>query len=313
MAFPIEKTFVVAVSASALFDMHETDALFRNEGVDAYRKYQEEHKKDVLKRGIAFPFIRRMLSLNDISIDASPVEVVLFSQNSPESGLRVMNSISHYGLKISRGIFSSGRPIFQYLPSFNATIFLSANPDETRAAIKSGYAAGTVLGNIVEDSDEDNELRIAFDFDGVIADDSAERYYQQNRNLGEYMEHEQQLAQSPLEDGPVSELLKKISYFQRAERLYHIKDPSYVPRIHTSIVTARNAPAHERVVTTLKGMNIQVDELFLLGGIEKARVLEVMKPHMFFDDQIGHLRSLSHVPAVHIPFGIANEEKQPLG
>ena len=52
---------------------------------------------------------------------------------------------------------------------------------------------------------------------------------------------------------------------------------------------------------------ITVNEAFFLGGIEKKKVLEVLNPHIFFDDQKTHLVPTSSVlPSVHIPFGIAN-------
>ncbi|WP_164444403.1 5'-nucleotidase, partial [Pseudomonas viridiflava] len=39
-----------------------------------------------------------------------------------------------------------------------------------------------------------------------------------------------------------------------------------------------------------------------------GRVLGVLKPHIFFDDQSGHLKSASAVvPSVHVPFGITNQ------
>ena len=42
MPYPIEKKLVIAVSTSALFDMEESDSIFRSRGIEAYRKYQEE-------------------------------------------------------------------------------------------------------------------------------------------------------------------------------------------------------------------------------------------------------------------------------
>ena len=78
----------------------------------------------VWKRESPF-FIRRFLGLNAVFPDLNPVEVVLLSKNSPECGLRVMRSISRYGLDITRSMFSSGMDNFQYLPAFNATMFLS--------------------------------------------------------------------------------------------------------------------------------------------------------------------------------------------
>lgn len=48
---------------------------------------------------------------------------------------------------------------------------------------------------------------------------------------------------------------------------------------------------------------------FFMGGVEKAKVLDIMRPHIFFDDQKLHLEPASaRLPSVHIPFGIANLE-----
>ena len=84
-------------------------------------------------------------------------------------------------------------------------------------------------------------------------------------------------------------------------------DPTYRRVLKTAIITARNAPAHERVITTLKNWEVEVDDAFFLGGIDKARVLNILKPHIFFDDQMVHLNHIDKIPAVHIPFGIANK------
>jgi len=57
----------------------------------------------------------------------------------------------------------------------------------------------------------------------------------------------------------------------------------------------------------LKSWGVTVNDAFFLGGVEKASVLEVLKPHIFFDDQRAHLDTASLVvPSVHVPFGIAN-------
>lgn len=308
MSYPIDKKFVIAVSSSALFNMIESDSIFRAQGERVYREYQEKKIDEPLEKGVAFPFIKRILSLNDSFPNEKPIEVVLFSKNSPETGLRAFRSIKHYGLDISRACFSSGKPNFQFLPAFNAALFLSANSEDTKSAISAGYAAGTVLNKVlVEDDDKDRELRLGFDFDGVVADDTAETFYKStNGNMAEYFQHESQLASSPLSGGPIGNLLQKISFFQKLEKRRSETDSSYKRILSTAIVTARNAPAHERVVTTLKSLNVEVDDVFFLGGIDKSRVLNILKPHIFFDDQMVHLSNLDKIPAVHIPFGIAN-------
>lgn len=305
MSYPIEKKFVIAVSSSALFNLTIPDSIFRAQGVDKYRSFMEKTVNEPFEKGVAFPFVRRLLSLNKSFPNERPIEVVLFSKNSPETGLRAFNSIKFYELDITRACFSAGKQNFEYLPAFNASLFLTANENDAKKAIEANYAAGMVLNKDIIDDETDNELRLAFDFDGVIADDESEKYYQQE-GIDNYLAHEAKLADSPLAKGPVSNLLQKISYFQKMEKRKEREDKEYRHILSTSIVTARNAPAHERVVSTLKNMNVEVDSVFFLGGIDKANVLKVLKPHIFFDDQMVHLDHLGSVPAVHVPFGIKN-------
>ena len=95
---------------------------------------------------------------------------------------------------------------------------------------------------------------------------------------------------------------------QRLEDRAQRRDPGYRKIVRIAIITARNAPSHERVVTTLKSWGVSADETFFLGGMDKARVLSVFKPHIFFDDQLTHLKAApgGTIPMVHVPFGIAN-------
>lgn len=307
MAYPIDKKLVVCVTSSALFDMSESNKIFVEEGVDAYQKYQEENIDNTLGKGVAYPFIKRLLSLNEIFSEEKqkPVEVVLFSRNSLYTGNRAWRSIQKWGLDITRAVFTSGKPNFQYLPAFNSTLFLTSIENDARAALEEGYAAGTILNKKVVEDENDGEFRIAFDFDGVLASDESEAYYK-NEGINKYMEHEMELANNPLDVGPLEALLKSISIFQLMEKRKRELNGSYKSILQTAIVTARNAPAHERVVTTLKYWGIEVDQIFFLGGMDKSRVLRIMKPHIFFDDQKIHLENLDNIPAVHIPFGIAN-------
>lgn len=308
MGFPIEQKLVIAVASSALFDLTESDSIFMTQGEEKYRDYQNRNIDRPFPQGVAFPFIKRMLSLNAAFSDIKPVEVILMSRNSPETGLRAFRSIEHYGLDISRASFTSGNSNYQYLPAFNASLFLSANQKDVEEAINHGYAAGRVVNDeVIEDNEEDKELRIAFDFDGVLADDASEKVYKKS-GLNNYLEHEHEHAGEPLNLGPIGELLRKISFHQKREKIMKKNNPDYSRIIKTYIVTARNAPAHERVITSLKEWGVEVDEAFFLGGIDKSRILGIIKPHIFFDDQMTHLQNLKNVPAVHIPFGIANSQ-----
>jgi 5'-nucleotidase len=235
------------------------------------------------------------------------VEVILLSRNDPDTGLRVFNSIQHHGIDISRAAFVSGRDPFRYLAAFNAALFLSANPEDVKNAIMQGAPAGRVFPTQFIDDDTEAELRIAFDFDGVIADDSAEAVFK-TQGLEEFLRAERDHASVAHGLGPLHRFFSEVARLQAHELAKKKTDASYKPRLRIAIVTARNAPAHERVVTSLREWGIQVDEVFFLGGIEKHKILEVLRPHIFFDDQTSHIEGTASVtPSVHVPFGIANE------
>lgn len=307
MAFDIGDKLVIGVSSSALFDLSESHQVYLDRGADDYRAYQEAHIDAILPRGVAFPFIRRFLAINRCFPEQTPVEVVLFSRNSPETGLRVMRSIAHYGLDISRAAFMTGKSPFTYLPAFNTALFLSANSDDVRGAIAAGYPAGLVLPSKIDDDDDDIELRVAFDFDGVLADDESETVFKTN-GLGEFHAHETLHVARPHQPGPLAGMFQKLAVMQKMEQAAQALDPAYRKIVRIAIITARSAPSHERVVTTLKSWGVSADETFFLGGMEKSRVLSVFKPHIFFDDQLTHLQAApgGTIPMVHVPFGVAN-------
>lgn len=307
MPYEIENKLVIGIASSALFNLAESDRIFREKGREEYRKYQIGNQDNTLGKGVAFPFVRRMLSLNDGFPDIEPVEVVLLSRNDPDTGLRVMNSIKSYGLNITRSIFMSGKSPFAYIPAFNCSLFLSANPDDVKKAIDAGYPAGTVLEFSGEDDLNDKQLRVAFDFDGVIADDESEAVYQESGDMDSFHKFETDMAKIPHGPGPLQGLFKRLSSFQKMEAERTLEDPAYQPVLRTAIITARSAPAHKRLITTLKEWGVSADETLFIGGIEKRRFLEILKPHMFFDDQMKHLLpSASSTPSAHIPFGITN-------
>ena len=309
MPFPIEQKLVIGIASSALFDLAESHQVYLDKGPEEYRLYQEAHLDTILGKGVAFPFIRRFLNINRCFPQQSPVEVVLFSRNSPETGLRVMRSIAHYGLDISRAAFMAGKSPYSYLPAFNASLFLSANEEDVKSAIAVNYPAGLVLPSRIDDAetDADLELRVAFDFDGVLADDESETVFKQD-GLEEFHAHETRHVGRPHSPGPLANLFQKLAMMQRLEERAQRRDAGYRRIVRIAIITARSAPAHERVVTTLKSWGVSADETFFLGGMDKSRVLEVFRPHIFFDDQLTHLRSGpgGTIPMVHVPFGIAN-------
>ena len=309
MAFDLSSRLVIGLASSALFDLTASDQVFRQAGEQVYRDYQRDNQDQPLARGVAFPFIRRLLSLNQLNPENPPVEVILLSRNDPDTGLRVMNSIEHYELPITRAVFMQGKSPHLYIPAFDIELFLSANANDVKRAVAEGYPAGQILKGEIEDDSNDSQLRIAFDFDGVLADDEAETIYKTTQSLGDFHQYETSREDIPHTAGPLKPFLKRIADIQAMEALKKLQDPSYEPILRVSIVTARNAPAHKRVINTMRHWGIDVNEAFFMGGVEKAKVLDIMRPHIFFDDQKLHLEPAStRLPSVHIPFGIANAE-----
>lgn len=227
MAYRIDQKLVVGVSTNALFDLRIEDEIFNSEGIEKYKAYQKENRDIILEKGLAYPFVRRFLNINKLFPDQRPVEVVLLSKNSPETGLRVFNSIQHYGLDISRAAFTSGRSPASYIPAFNISLFLSTNREDVVNSIHNNQPAGLILNTKIHDDENDPELRIAFDFDGVLVDDSAEQVYQKKHDLSEFHDHEVIHSSEPINPGLMHPFFQKLSYFQKLENKQSKSDPNY--------------------------------------------------------------------------------------
>lgn len=294
-----QQKLVVAVSSRALFDLDESHRIFEQQGKEAYCRYQIEHENELLQPGFGFSLVKKFLELNKAFPEAPLVEIILLSQNSADTGLRIFNSINHHGLAISRAAFTSGVSPYEYIPAFGAHLFLSANADDVRKALAVGYAAATIVCGAGGNSS--SQLRIAFDGDSVLFSDQAERIYQQH-GLQVFADHERKQAHDPLPGGPLKEFLRAL------HRIQSRFDQDVSP-IRTALVTARAAPAHERVVRTLRAWGIRIDEALFLGGMDKGAFLKAFAADIFFDDQRGHCESaeVHDIAAAHVPHGVANQ------
>lgn len=318
MAYSLENRLIIGISTRALFDLRTENRIFEEEGVEAYAKYQREHETEILKPGPGFSLIKALLSLNTPAgmggtlekggcakeqesgtgrhVSGNRVEVVLMSKNSPDISLRIFRSIEHYGLDITRSFFTSGAPMAPYLAAFRTDLFLSACEEDVRAAIEAGIAAGIVCGegNHYKESPSDGKIRIAFDADAVIFSDEAENVFRKE-GLEAFENSEKKKADIPLCAGPFARFLHTISDWQQEYA------PGESP-IRTALVTARSAPAHERVIRTLRAWNVRIDEACFLGGVTKRDVLAAFGAQIFFDDQQVHVGPAAEVvPSARVP------------
>jgi 5'-nucleotidase len=293
---------VIAISSTALFDMRESHEIYESQGVAAYAKYQREHEDDILEPGEAFPLVTKLLRINEKLGGEPRVEVILLSRNSADTGLRVFNSIAHHGLNITRAAFSGGNSPYRYVSAFACHLFLSTNAQDVRSALDSGMAAATLLPSQKSISESD-ELRFAFDGDAVLFSDASERIFKE-RGLDAFTANEKAEARMPLDAGPFKKFLQTLHSLQA-------EFPIDECPIRTALVTARAAPAHERVVRTLREWGIRIDESLFLGGLSKGDFLKSFGADVFFDDQQVHCSSASeHVATGHVPHGVANELKE---
>ena len=295
---------MVAISSRALFDLDASHQVFQQHGVDAYCEYQIEHEDEVLEPGVAFLLVQKLLGLNQLFRDRVRVEVLLLSRNSADTGLRVFNSIEHYGLGITRAAFTGGQSPFEYASVLGADLFLSADSEDVCKALSSGMAAATIgpprITERVDLGKDPGELRIAFDGDAVLFSDEAERVFREE-GLAAFEASEKASAKEPLPGGPFRRFLEVLHEMQS------LAEEGTSP-IRTALATARGAPAHERVIRTLRAWGIRIDEALFLGGMNKGDFLRAFGADIFFDDQTHHVESAGqYVPAGHVPHGVAND------
>ena len=293
-----EDKLVIAISSRALFNLDDSHQVYESDGLQAYSEYQVAREEEPLEPGEAFPLVHKLLRLNERLGEDSRVEVVLLSRNSADTGLRVFNSIQHYKLDISRAAFCGGESPWRYINAFGCQLFLSNEAEDVRYALECGVAAATLVSSKGGGSDSDL-LRFAFDGDAVLFSDEAERVYK-SEGLEAFTASEKAAAREPLGGGPFKPFLSALHRLQQAF-------PASEAPIRTALVTARSAPAHERVIRTLRAWNIRIDESIFLGGLNKTDFLKAYQADVFFDDQPIHCESASpHIATGHVPHGVAN-------
>jgi 5'-nucleotidase len=294
MAYDLKDKLVIAISSRALFSLEEENSIFDKEGVEAYYDYQLSRINDLLSKGSAFKFVQNLLAINK-KFDNKLIEVIILSRNNAATGLRIGRSIEHYNLDIERTGWTAGTPVSRYLDAFKVDLFLSVHSPDVEEAVNSGVAAATILPHTPITSEESDIVKIAFDGDAVLFGDESEKIYQEE-GLEAFIEHERQNAKNPLSKGPFFKFLKTISEIQD-------KFPMEGSPIRTALVTARNFSTHERVLGTLEGWGVRVDEAFFQGGVQKYEVIKAFGADIFFDDQDTHLKDTSkETPSAKVPY-----------
>ena len=290
MPTDLSHKLIIAISSRALFDLDESNAIFEKEGVEKYAQYQIENENTILKPGAAFPLVQKLLHLNTLG---DYVEIILLSRNSADTGLRIFNSIEHYKLNITRAAFTGGESTFNYAQAFHSHLFLSTNAADVKNALCAGCAAAAIIPSQTQQHNP-GELRIAFDGDAVLFSNDSEKIFQ-TKGIDAFTKNEVNDAKNPLSGGPFKGFLKALHHLQQ-------QFPEDQCPVRTALVTARQAPTHERVIRTLRAWDIRIDEALFLGGLAKGEFLKAFQADIFFDDQPVHCESAAkHVTTAHVP------------
>lgn len=315
MAIDLSKTLVIGISATALFDMSDSDSKFNESfetdkeiAIKEYREFMLKYEKVPLNPGTGYPLVKALLKLNKFKKeDEAPLtEVIIMSRNSPDTGLRVLYSIRNDKLNITRSAFTAGETVVDYLEAFDVDLFLTTNTKDAQKVIDSKSCAAAVLKPPPKESPTipEDQVRIAFDGDAVLFSDESELVYK-TKGIEEFHKTEDAKQDTPLPDGPYANLLRKLAALQ--DRIPITRDFSPV---RIALVTARNSPSEMRVIKTLRAWGIYVDEAFFLGGVDKGKVLKAFRPHIFFDDQDIHLEAAANtISAGKVPYSSSSELK----
>lgn len=296
-AASFEKKVVIAVSSRALFDLEKENDIFINKGMEAYYEYQVRNESKILKPGGGFPLVKALLNFGSTHKERhrqkeSLIEVIIVSKNSPEAGIRIFNSINHYKLDITRAAFLGGESPANYLGAFNADLYLSKESEDVKEALKNKIASAKISdlqreGVNPEEIEKKSlsEIRIAFDADKVVFSDESEKIFEKS-GAEAFYKYEKERAKKNLADGPFARFVRALASIKAVY-------PMGKCPIKLAIVTARNSPAHERVLRTLRAWRVDLDKAFFLGGLSKADILQRFKPHIFFDDKKENVESSS--------------------
>lgn len=296
MAYSLSDKLVIGISSRALFDLEHENNIYQADGTEAYAAYQRAHEDEPLKPGTAFPLVKALLELNQRITDRRLVEVVVISRNSPDTGLRAFNAIEAHKLDITRAAFTGGRAcLVDYLKAFEVDLFLSRDLKDAQEAINAGIAAAQLYDPPESVMASQQQIRIAFDGDAVLFSPDSEQIYK-TKGVAAFLRHEKKHRKTSMTEGPFAKLLLGLADIQK-----HFSRQDCPVRI--AIVTARNSPAHGRVIHTLRYWNVLVDEAFFLGGVDKDQVLKAFGAQIFFDDQHAHVsKAASLVPSGIVPY-----------
>uniref|UniRef100_A0A8D2E1S2 5'-nucleotidase, cytosolic IB n=1 Tax=Sciurus vulgaris TaxID=55149 RepID=A0A8D2E1S2_SCIVU len=302
-----KNAITIAVSSRALFNMVDDRRIYEEEGLEKYMEYQLTNENVILTPGPAFRFVKALQHVNARLRDLYPddqdlFDIVLMTNNHAQVGVRLINSVNHYGLLIDRFCLTGGKSPIGYLKAYLTNLYLSADSEKVQEAIQEGIASATMFDGAKDTTYCDTQLRVAFDGDAVLFSDESEQIAKEH-GLDKFFQHETLFENKPLAQGPLKGFLEDLG---RLQKKFYAKDERLLCPIRTYLVTARSAASSgARVLKTLRRWGLEIDEALFLAGAPKAPILVKIRPHIFFDDQMFHIEGAKKLGTItaHVPYG----------
>jgi len=295
MARPMGKIRIL-LSARVLFDLEEADAIFQKEGQKAYAeymlgqgKYKNKFEEDLggrkLEKGPMWGFAQTALALNKEG-EEPVVEIGLLCKDTNETAVPIFRNLDVNGLdNIHFRMTMAGNQLdMTHHEIFGTDLLLSRNPEDVQLAVNNNIAAAVINPapkGINYNHEPEKALRIFTDGDAVAVGSSSEVIYKK-LGLDKYRESEAQNFDKPMEPGPFTAFLAKVSAL-------NAKLPADEQPFKVSLLTARGGSSATHMITATRKLDISFNGVsYFMGGLSKATVLKVEKPGFFGDDQKTH-------------------------
>ncbi|XP_059412543.1 cytosolic 5'-nucleotidase 1A-like isoform X1 [Carassius carassius] len=306
-----ENAVTIAVSSRVLFRTEKEQKVFEQKGIEEYLRYQVEHENEPFAPGPAFPFVKALEAVNSRLRELYPdseelFDIVLVTYNHAHVGIRLINTINYHNLFIERFCMTGGSSPIGYLKAWHTNLYLSADAEKVREALVEGIAAATMFMSEKQIEVSETQLRVAFDGDAVLFSDESERIFKAH-GLDKFFEHERENENRLLDHGPLKGFLEVLGKLQKK---FYAKGHRLDCPIRTYLVTARSAASSGiRALKTLRAWGLEMDEALFLAGAPKGPMLEKIRPHIYFDDQMFHVEGAAEMGAIaaHVPYGIAQK------
>ncbi|XP_011806661.1 PREDICTED: cytosolic 5'-nucleotidase 1B isoform X6 [Colobus angolensis palliatus] len=295
-----KNAITIALSSCALFNMVDGRKIYEEEGLEKYMEYQLTNENVILTPGPAFRFVKALQYVNARLRDLYPDEqdlfdIVLMTNNHAQVGVRLINSVNHYGLQIDRFCLTGGKNPIGYLKAYLTNLYIAADSEKVQEAIQEGIASATMFDGAKDMAYCDTQLRVAFDGDAVLFSDESEHFTKEH-GLDKFFQYDTLCESKPLAQGPLKGFLEDLG---RLQKKFYAKNERLLCPIRTYLVTARSAASSgARVLKTLRRWGLEIDEALFLAGAPKSPILVKIRPHIFFDDHMFHIEGAQKLGSI---------------